>query len=239
MAAADILERQHRPAVLANRLHFAERWNQPCLAYNACIRPGPSATAALSALQARVLRREPSLRRIPESALHASLVWLLPVQEEFGRRKDELWQRNGPGWVAALAGVAARTGSFRLSFRRLVATDSAIIALADEPNGVSALRRDLIPLLRLPGSASAGDLAHVTLFRYAEPLRDPGSLVGWLAAGEFCLEVDVGELLVIRERVFPSLRYDVLHRLPLLAAGPNSTDRRRPSSSDRRRPEQH
>lgn len=206
--------------MLANQLQLAHRWGQPCRAYNVCIRPGPAAAATLATLQADALRLEPSLLRVPERALHANLVWLLAVHQEFGRPKDELWQRHDPQWTATLADAAARTSSFRLSFQPLAATSSAIITVADEPNRLSALRRELTPLLHLPGSASAGDLAHITLFRYATPLRDPASLLQWLAATEFHLDIEVSDLLVIRERIFPSLDYEILHRLPLAPASP-------------------
>jgi hypothetical protein len=212
---ADQVQRQHAHAVLANELLLARRWGQPCRAYNVCARPRPGQAAALAGLQARALRLEPSLLPIPEPALHASLAWLLPAHQEFGRPKDELWQRHGPRWVATLADAAARTGCFRLTFRRLAATSSAVITVAEEPNRFSALRRELIPLLDLPYSSSAGDLAHITLLRYATPLRDPASMLRLLTATEFYLDVDVSELLVISERVYPSLDYEILHTLRL------------------------
>jgi hypothetical protein len=214
------VQRQHAPAVLANRLLLAHRWGQPCRAYNVCIWPGTATATALVALQARVLRLEPALLRIPERALHTNLAWLLPAHQEFDRPKDELWQRHGPRWLATLAAVTATTSSFRLRYQRLVATNSAVITVADEPNRLSALRRELLPLLQLPGSASAGELTHITLFRYAQPLHDPSALLRRLAATRFCLDIDVSELLVIRERVYPSLDYQILHRLPLAPTSP-------------------
>jgi hypothetical protein len=62
------VQRQHTPALLANQLLLADRWGQPCRAYNVCIRPGPAAAAALAALQVRALRLEPSLLRVPGPA---------------------------------------------------------------------------------------------------------------------------------------------------------------------------
>jgi hypothetical protein len=132
------VQRQHAPAVLANQLQVADRWGQPCRAYNACIQPGPEASAALAAIQESALRLEPSLLRAPESALHANVTWLLPVHKEFGTPKDELWQQHGPRWAGTLADAAGRTSTFRLRYRRLAATDSAIIAVADEPNRLGA-----------------------------------------------------------------------------------------------------
>jgi hypothetical protein len=217
--AADV-QRQHAPAVLANQLQPARGWGQPCRAYNACILPASAGAAALAAVQARVLQLEPSLLRVPEQALHANLAWLLPVHQEFDRSKNELWNQHGTRWITTLADVAGTTASFRLSFRHMAATSSAIITVADEPNRLSALRRELLPLLDLPGSATAGDLAHISLFRYAKPLRDPAALLRWLAATEFHIEIDISELLVIREQTFPSLDYQVLHRIPLAPASP-------------------
>jgi hypothetical protein len=127
--AADV-QRRHAPAVLANGLRLEHRWGQPCLAYNACIRPGPAAAAALATIQESTLRREPSLLRAPAPALHASLAWLLPVHQEFDRSKDELWQRHGLKWMSVLTGVLGTTQSLRLCYRHLVATASAIIAVA-------------------------------------------------------------------------------------------------------------
>jgi hypothetical protein len=211
---ADGVQGKHAPAVLANRLLIDQQWGRPCLAYNVCLLPG-AAVVPLSAIQGAMLHAEPSLLRIPERALHVSVVWLLPVHEEFDQPKDELWQRLGPEWLAVLADLTAMTDSFRLRYRRLVATNSAIIAVADEPNRISAIRGQLRPVLRVPGSLTAGELAHMTLFRYTSPLRDPASLMNWLATAEFDISVDVSELVVVRERIFPSLDYEVLHRLPL------------------------
>ena len=215
---AEDAQSRHSPALIANRLRLEHRWGKPCLAYMVHIRPGPCAAAALSAIQETILRLEPSLLRVPMPALHANLVWLLPAHQEFGHPKDELWQRHGPEWIAVLAAIAGTTGSFRLHYRHLVATDSAIIAVADEPNGMSALRRELTAVLAVPGSLSAGELVHMTLFRYARPLRDPASMLRRIAATEFHVELDVSELLVVRERVFPSLDCQVLQRIALLPA---------------------
>jgi hypothetical protein len=213
-ALASGVQDKYLPSVLANRLLLEHRWGRPCLAYNVCVLPG-TASAALPAIQAAAMNMEPSLLRIPERALHTNVFCLLPVHEEFDQHKDELWQCHGGGWMASLADVAGKTGSFRLHYQCLVATDSAIIAVADEPNPLSAFRRELTPVLRFPGNLNAGELVHMTLFGYAGPLRDPASLVRWLGATEFDIAVDVSELIVMRELIFPSLGYEIVHRLPL------------------------
>lgn len=212
---ADDVRRQHEAVVVANQVDLSSRWGQSCRAYHVCVRPGPGAAAELAAVQARVLQAEPALLAVPEHALHANLVWLLPVTMEFDRPKGELWHQRGPQWMATLSDAASRTSGFRLTFRHLAATDTAIIAIADQPNPLSTLRREVTPLLRLPSSPGSGDLAHMTLFRYAAPLRDPASLLRWVEVTEFRVDVDVGELLVVKERVYPCLDYEIVRRLPL------------------------
>ncbi len=214
---ADI-QRRYAPSVLACDLLVERRWGQACLAYHVCIHPGPGPGASLSLIQEGVLDLEPSLLRVPAHALHANLVWLLPVHQEFDRPKDELWPRHGPEWLAILGGIVGRAQSFPLRLRHLVATDSAVIAVAEEPNPFSALRRELRSALRVPGSLSAGELVHMPLFRYAGPLRDPALLMRRLAAG-VDIDVAVREVLVVREHIFPSLNYEVLHRISLAPPG--------------------
>jgi hypothetical protein len=113
---AGAVRRQHPSAVLRNRLRLERRWGRPCLACNVCLRPGPEAAAALSAVQDRLLSLEPSLPRVPAPALHTNLAWLLPVHEEFSRPKDELWQQHGPGWLAVLAAATGEVAASGFSY---------------------------------------------------------------------------------------------------------------------------
>lgn len=214
-AAAASAQHRHAEAVLANRLVFDRLWGQPFLAFNVFIRPDAAAAAALSALQEQVLRLEPLLLRMPPTALHTTAAFLLPGGTEFGLPKDELWQRHGPRWLDQLAGLAATTARFRLRFRRVVVTDEAIIAVADEPNGLSAFRRRLYSALEVPGTARMNTLVHATLFRYRTRLAAPQALLAWLSAADAQAEFEVRELLVARENTFPFLGYDVLRRLEL------------------------
>jgi hypothetical protein len=212
-------QRRHAPALLANRLALAHRWGRPCLAYHACVRPGPRAAAALARVQAEIFRREPSVLCVPGHGLHANVVWLLPSGEEFAVPKDELWRRNSAQWLAVLAGAARRAEPFRLRFHRLLATGAAVAAVAAEPSGITSLRRMLSQALDVPGSMTAGELAHLTLLRYGAPLADPAGLLGHAVSARLEVTASVRELLVVRETVFPCLRAEVLARLPLGPGG--------------------
>ncbi len=228
-SSAVALQRWYAPAVLANRLVIAQRWGQPFLAYNVFVQADPEGAAALSAVQDRLSELEPSLLRLPRESLHTTAAFLLPGSAEFDRPKDELWHQNGSRWLAQLEELAAATSRFTLAFRRLVVTDVAIIAVAEEPNGLSAFRRRLLTAMDVPGNSHRYDLVHATVFRYSGPLRDPAALLERAAASDVQVDFDVSEFAVAREHTFPFLGYDILRRLVLpatpLASGRERTPR--------------
>jgi hypothetical protein len=218
-AAAAVRQREE-PAVLANDLRLDWRWGQPCEVYNAFLRPDPAGRDELAAIQEEALRLEPGLLRIPPGSLHLTAIFLLGLYDEFDRPRAELWSEHGPRWLDQLRDMTAATQPFELCFRNLVATDAAIIAVADEPNGVTALRQAAEPVLdRLSDFRYDQPIVHMTLFRYRQPLRDPAGLLAWLAGAGGEARVRVAELLVAREHTYSFLGYDVLRRLPL-CAGP-------------------
>ncbi len=216
-SSAVALQRWYAPSVQANRLVLAHRWGQPFLAYDVTVRADPAGAAVLSALQDPLSELEPSLLRLPEENLHTTAAFLLPGSAEFDRPKDELWHQNGARWLAQLEELAAATPRFTLAFRRLVVTDVAIIAVAEEPNGLSAFRQRLRTVMDVPGNSHRCDLVHATLLRYSAPLRDPAALLELAAALSVRADFDVSELVVAREHTFPFLGYDVLRRLKLPA----------------------
>jgi hypothetical protein len=208
------LRARFAPAVLAGELQPADAWGQPCLGYLLIVRPDAAARAAFAVVQDQVAELEPGLLRQPGQALHSTAGFLVPVHQQVAGDKDEIWAGNGGRWVAAIE--AARSASpdpFRLRFRRLVATDAAIIAVADTPNPITELRARLATSLDLPWALAKGPLVHVSLFRYRGPLRDPARLLRALTELEFTIETEVSELLTIRETTFPCLEFEVLHRL--------------------------
>lgn len=208
------VQRLHRADVLGNRLAIEHRWGRPCLSYFVCIRPDAAARDGLSSIQDAVGAQE-SLLRVPPEALHVSVAWLLPVQQEFARPKAELWAEHGPEWLVFLAETLGRLPVFRLSFTSLVATDSAVIAVAAAPNQAGVLRQRIVAGLQVPWRMSTGELVHTTLFRYRAELADPRSFLRRVGEIEVDVDLSVAEVLVVREPLFPSLANEVVHRFTL------------------------
>jgi hypothetical protein len=211
------IQARHAPAVLANELELATRWGQPNLGYVLILRPGPAASAQLSRLQEQVLEAEPTLLRQPVARLHVSIAWLLQTRGEFGRPKQEIWRQHGEQWLRAIAAVARGTAPMRLRYHRLVVTDAAVIAVAEDCQPMAALRREITSALDLPWpiTYSSLSLVHSSLLRYREPLAGPAALLRRLASIPVSIETEVTELLMVREFTFPTLDYEVLRRLPL------------------------
>jgi len=145
-----------------------------------------------------------------------SLAWLLAVHASYSVDKDLLWKRHGEGWTAELRRVAAQSTVFRITYEHVVANDPAVIALARPSGPVNRIRGMIRERLRLPPEArNEAHLVHATLFRYRGALSDPEKLLAMLEGTSADATAEVGELVVSKELVYPSLEAEVLGCLPL------------------------
>ena len=210
------LRRAHREKVARNEVRVSPLWAQSCRAYNVQIELHPRTKASLEKTQQALKRAEPTLLACPRQTLHVSIAWLLAVHASYPVPKNSLWERHGEGWTTELNRIAAQSKGFRSTYEHVVATDSAVIALAEPTEPVNRIRRMIRERLRLPSETrNEADLVHTTLFRYRGPLSDPEKFLAMLedTSAEAAAEVD--ELVVSKELVYPSLETEVLSRLPL------------------------
>ncbi len=199
-----------------NELRVDKLWARPCRAYNVQIELDARTTASLGETQQALMRAEPNLLVCPQKTLHVSVAWLLAVHASYPVAKDSLWERRGEEWTAELSRIVAQSTGFRITYEHVVATDSAVIALARPTEPVNRIREAIRERLRLPPETrNEADLVHTTLFRYRGPLSDPAKFLSMLedTSAEAAAEVD--ELVISKELVYPSLRAEVLARLPL------------------------
>ena len=191
-------------------------WAQPCRAYNVNIELDAHTRASFEKTQQVLKRVEPSLLACPREALHVSIAWLLAVHVSYPVSKDLLWERQGEGWMAELNRIAAESLAFRINYEHVVATDSAVIALAEPSEPVNRIREMIHERLTLPAETrSEAELVHTTLFRYRGPLFDAETFLTVLEDTRVGATAEVDELVISRELVYPSLETEVLVRLPL------------------------
>ena len=210
------LREAHREKVARNEVRVDELWARRCRAYNVHIALGPRTKAALGETQQALKRAEPNLLVCPQKSLHVSVAWLLAVHASYPVDKDSLWERHGEEWTGELNRIAAQSGGFRITYEHVVATDSAVIALARPTEPVNRIREMIRERLRLPPETrNEADLVHTTLFRYRGPLSDPAKFLATLEDTSAGATAAVDGLVVSKELVYPSLRAEVLARLPL------------------------
>jgi len=210
------LREAHREKVARNEVLASPLWARPCRAYNVQIELDPYAKASLGKTQQRLKQAEPNLLVCPQENLHVSVAWLLAVHASYPVAKDSLWESHAEEWTTELDRIAAESLGFRIAYERVVATDSAVIALAEPTEPVNRIRQMIRERLRLPSETrNEADLVHTTLFRYRGPLRDPERFLAVLENTSAKAEAAVDELVVSKELVYPSLEAEVLARLPL------------------------
>lgn len=217
------LREAHRDKVARNELRGSPLWAQSCRAYYVQIELTSGARASLEQTQRNLKRAEPGLLVCPESTLHVSVAWLLAVHASYPAPKDSIWERHAGKWTAELRRISAESEAFRITYEHLVATDSAVIALATPAGPVNRIRHMINERLNLPPETrNDADLVHTTLFRYGGPLSDPERFLATLENESPNATSEVDELIVSRELVYPSLQTETLQRLPLAPQTPEA-----------------
>jgi hypothetical protein len=210
------LREEHREKVARNEVRVDKLWARPCRAYNVQVELDPRTRASLGETQQALKRAEPNLLVCPQRTLHVSVAWLLAVHASYPVAKDSLWERHGEEWTAELDRIVAQSTRFRIAYGDVVATDSAVIALAQPTQPVNRIREMIREHLSLPPETrNEAGLVHTTLFRYSGPLSDPARFLAMLEDTSAEATAEVEELVVSKELVYPSLTAQVLARLPL------------------------
>src|SRR5688500_11177243 len=210
------LREAHREKVARNEIRVSPLWAQPSQGYNVHIELDPPTRSALEKIQQGLYQAEPNLLVCPEKTLHVTLSWLLAVHVSYPVDKDFLWKCHAEEWMAQLRRIAAQSAGFRITYEHVIATDSAVIALAQPSEQVNRIREIIRQRLRLPAETrNEADMVHTTLFRYGGALSDPQKLLAMLEDTRAEVTAEVEELVVSKELVYPSLEAEVLGRLPL------------------------
>ena len=206
-----------------NEVRASPLWARPCRAYNVQIELNPATRASLGRIQQNLKRAESNLLVCPGETLHVSVAWLLALHASYPAPKDSLWERHAQEWTTELHRIAASSNAFRITYEHIVATDSAVIALARPTGPVNGIRRMIGERLGLPPETrNEADLVHTTLFRYGGSLSDPEQFLAKVEDESANATSEVDELVISKELVYPSLETEVLERLPLAPRTPEA-----------------
>jgi hypothetical protein len=192
----------HREKVARNEVRVSPLWARPCRAYNVHIELDPTTKSSLEKIQQTLRQAEPTLLACPRETLHVSAAWLLAVHASYQVDKDSLWERHGEVWTTELRRIADQNTGFRITYKHVVATDSAVIALAQPSEPVNRIREAIRERLRLPPETrNEADLVHTTLFRYGGALSYPEKFLAMLEDMSADATAEVEELIVSKELV--------------------------------------
>jgi hypothetical protein len=180
-------------------------WGLPSLAYH--IQPilPQEACAALERLLDPVAGLWPGpLHRASHSMLHVTVYALVPVKGDFD--KDAYWRRIAGPSLALVEELCAGHRPIELHFSRLKVTDTAIVAVAQEPSGLIETIRDRVARTIPPPPGRAPlryDLIHTTLARYPASIPVPDAVVERIEALPVSVRAQVSGIKLVRETVFP------------------------------------
>jgi hypothetical protein len=110
----------------------------------------PRTRSSLENIQKSLYQAEPNLLVCPEKSLHVSLAWLVAVHMSYQVDKDSLWERHAEEWMVELRRIAAQHSAFQITYKHVLATDSAVIALAQPSEPVNRIREMIRERLRMP-----------------------------------------------------------------------------------------
>jgi 2'-5' RNA ligase len=160
-------------------------------------RPARTVVAPLSAFLEEIRSIEPEQRYQPASDLHHTVLSLFTATDDYAP-----YLARAAEYREAVAEVAAATPPFVIDVRGVTLTPGAVLAQGFPRDETLASMRD-----RLRAALSARGLgdsldrryrlvtAHMTVVRFATPLRDPERLVAALAAAR---PIDFGSTTVDR-----------------------------------------
>jgi hypothetical protein len=201
--------------VSCNRIRPSELWGLPCSGWNIQALLTPDAVQTLGRVQASLLVSEPeSLYCCPPEALHLSVAPILESAKEYAFDKETWWSEIGGDCAIQLQAVMTGIPAFSVTYTRLIATDSAVIAVGVDNGSLARIREAIRHALPIPTETAAPpDILHTTLFRYCTPLRDP---VGFLesldrfATELMAITTRIDRLYIRRELCYPSLASEVV-----------------------------
>jgi 2'-5' RNA ligase len=191
-----------------------DMWGAECSGYHLQFRPEADVIERIVSLQDHIVSHFDHLRRVPPEALHMTVLILLPATREKAAL-DHIWTRVGSRCIEAGSRLCASLDAIPVEWSTVRAYDKAIVLAGGAHAHLQKLRADVVDAVSEPAfRPSPPQLAHVTLFRYAD--LDP-RLAGFEQQCE-PITTPIHEIRLVREDRYPSLELEVLERWRLGSA---------------------
>jgi hypothetical protein len=200
--------------------HIDRQVGSSVFGINLVSRPPAHVQSSILELQSAIEAALPSgiAFRAPAESLHLSIFQFVSARDTNPRRSSD-WRARQHKVISALDAIASNPWDISLAAPRLELRPAAIIMVYPSSSDLEALRNRIEESPSLTGlSSHRPGLQHVSLFRYStemplEQLRDA------------CQRIDCGipewrmvQMDLVRETVYPSLRFELLRSFRLAQA---------------------
>lgn len=209
---------QHRQKFLDNDIEFDPMWGKPIKGITLQIDLSEKVRDAIGKLQDELAALEPeSLLLTPRPIQHISFNQVIYWGGEYNLGHDQTWKGIEEDFLTRFQKLDNKFPSFTISFRKLIPMTSAVIwAAVDNHDEMQILRDTLKTELPFPNETTKENIfIHATVARYKEKLRDPQRVLQLLKKYQAPVDMEVKEIILRKEHIYPSLETTDLARIRL------------------------
>ncbi len=208
----------HREKFLSNNIEFDDMWGKPIKGVTLQIDLSEEVRDAVSNLQKELSKLEPeALLFIPRLFQHISFNQVVYWNGNYKRGHDQTWTAIEKDIFTKFREVDNKFPSFTISFIKLIPMTSATIwAALDDHDEMQKLRTTLKEKLPFPTETTKENtFIHTTIARYKTKLRDPHRVFQLLEKHQTPISMEVKEIILRKENLYPSLNTSELARIRL------------------------
>jgi len=194
--------------ILENRVVPDALWNKKCEGYNIqVLLKDLQGIDQFAECQNNIwVGESENLYQCPISSLHISIAWIVAVQQNYSRDRNQIWMECKTVVLDQLKDLAINFRRFRVRYTGLVATDTAVIAVGEDDGTIAKIREEIARNVDIPPETTNGsNIIHTTLFRYRNNLSNPSEFLRKVNKFPLDVSFDIDHLAVEQELVYPSI----------------------------------
>lgn len=209
---------KHREKFLDNDIAFDPMWGKPIKGITLQIDLSDTMRSAVSHLQEQLSKLEPkALLLTPRPFQHISFNQVIYWGGEYNLGHDQTWKGIEEDFLTRLQKLDNKFPSFTISFLKVIPMTSAIIWTAvddhDEMQTLRAMFKENLPFPK--ETTKENTFIHTTVARYRQKLRNPNRVLQLLEEYQIPIDMEVKEIILRKENLYPSLNTTELARIRL------------------------
>lgn len=209
---------KHRGKFLANNIESDEMWGKSIKGVTLQIDLSEEVRDAICKLQDKLCSLEPeALLLTPRPFQHISFNQVVFWDDTYTLGHDQAWTAIKKDFLNKFQALDNSLPAFLISFIKLIPMTSAIIwAAVDDHDEMQTLRATLKEKLPFPTETTKDNtFIHTTVARYQTKLRDPHRVFQLLKNYQTPISMEVNEIILRKENLYPSLNTTELARIRL------------------------